>query len=263
MKAVILAAGRGVRMGRYTRDLPKGMLELAGRPLLAWQLDALREAGVDPIAIVTGYAREAIDFPGVRTFHNARFDRTNMIESLMCAREELRGDVLVSYADVLYTPALVEKLATHEEEVAVAVDSAWRDYWTLRYGTTEHDLETLSVEDGRIVELGREVESSAGIDHRYIGVLKFGGGVWPRVLELYEERRSRNAPWPASGKPFEQGYMTDLLGELIRVGVTVAPCVTARQWLEFDTERDYEIVREQRDKGTLSRYFASWSPGGP
>jgi choline kinase len=133
----------------------------------------------------------------------------------------------------------------------------------MRYGTTEHDLETLTVENGRIVELGREVDSSAGIDHRYIGVLKFSERVWPRVLKLYRDRQAKQAPWPTSQKSFEQGYMTDLLEELIRSGVSVMPSVTARQWLEFDTERDYEITCEHREKGTLSRYFTSWGTTGP
>ena len=116
------------------------------------------------------------------------------------------------------------------------------------------------MEKGRIVELGREVESSAGIDYRYIGLLKFSKGVWPRLFELYDAKKSKQERWRASAKPFEQGYMTDLLGDLIRCGVEVAPCVTARQWLEFDTERDYEIACEHQRKGTLSRYFAAAGP---
>ncbi|MGB1007851.1 MAG: NTP transferase domain-containing protein, partial [Thalassobaculaceae bacterium] len=43
---MVLAAGRGSRMGRATDDQPKGMVALHGRPLLAWQIDALRSAGV-------------------------------------------------------------------------------------------------------------------------------------------------------------------------------------------------------------------------
>jgi len=254
---VILAAGQGVRMGKYTRDLPKGMLDFDGKPLLAWQLAALREAGVNQIVIVTGYRKGAIRFEGVRYYDNPRFDCTNMVESLMCAGQELEGDLLICYADILYTPELIEKLIGEEGEVAVAVDSAWRDYWTMRYGTTEHDLETLTVDSGRIVELGRAVESSEGIDYRYIGLLKFSKDVWPKAFELYDGKKARRERWLASGKPFEQGYMTDLLSELIRVGVNLAPCVTARQWLEFDTERDYELACEHRRQGTLSRYFAS------
>ena len=58
MKAIILAAGRGSRMGNLTDESPKCLVELRARPLLEWQLMAIREAGIDDIAIVNGYKRE-------------------------------------------------------------------------------------------------------------------------------------------------------------------------------------------------------------
>lgn len=60
-KAVILAAGRGTRMGHLTDELPKPMLPVAGKPLLEHVLDGLREAGFTAALIVTGYRAEAIE----------------------------------------------------------------------------------------------------------------------------------------------------------------------------------------------------------
>ena len=53
MKDIILAAGRGSRMKNLTADRPKCLVELRGKALLDWQLEALRAAGVTEIAIVT------------------------------------------------------------------------------------------------------------------------------------------------------------------------------------------------------------------
>ena len=58
--AIILAAGRGSRMRELTDTKPKCLLELAGRPLLHWQLDALRDAGVERIVLVRGYAAHTL-----------------------------------------------------------------------------------------------------------------------------------------------------------------------------------------------------------
>ena len=60
MKAVVLAAGRGTRMKALTADCPKPMLPLAGRPMLAHQLDRFAGAGVDEACIVIGYKGEMI-----------------------------------------------------------------------------------------------------------------------------------------------------------------------------------------------------------
>ena len=59
-KAVILAAGRGTRMGALTEDLPKPMLPVRGRPLLERNLDRLRQAGFDEAFLVIGYRGEMI-----------------------------------------------------------------------------------------------------------------------------------------------------------------------------------------------------------
>jgi len=255
MKAIILAAGKGVRMGKYTQDVPKGMLSVNGKTLIEWQMQALRRGGVESIVIGTGYQRETIPYEDVIYYHNPDFATTNMVETLMCARPELDCDIIISYADIVYTAALVEQLAATEAPVAVAVDAAWREYWTLRFGSAEEDLETLTVRDGRIVELGKEVSSSEGIDHRYIGLIKFSKEAWHDVLALYDAKKAEGAAWKQSGKDFRNGYMTDLLNELIENDLPVVPCVSEKQWMEFDTEQDYETAMKHLKNHKIADVF--------
>ncbi len=59
-KAVILAAGRGIRMHPLTEELPKAMVSLRRKPLLQWHLEALSEVGIYDAAIVVGYKKEKI-----------------------------------------------------------------------------------------------------------------------------------------------------------------------------------------------------------
>jgi choline kinase len=256
MKAVILAAGRGVRMGKYTENLPKCMLSFNGKTLLEWQMRALRRAGVNRIIICTGYQRDAIPYEDVKYYHNHDYSTTNMVETLMCAREEFDTDVIVSYADILYNSILVRQVALAPGTVAVAVDSAWRSYWMMRFGSTECDLETLTVHNGRIVELGEEAKSSAGIWHRYIGLMKFSQDAWTEVFSLYDYKKTVRQRWHKSGRDFRNGYMTDLLNELIERGVEIVPCISKKQWMEFDSERDYEIACQYLARGRLSEVFS-------
>lgn len=245
MKAVILAAGSGRRMGKYGEDIPKCMLPINGKPIIEWQLIRLKNIGLNDIIIITGYMAETIKFAGVTYFHNADYANTNMIETLMCAREALDTDVLISYGDILYTKKLARKTADSVADIGVAADNAWRDYWLLRYGSTEVDLETLSLStDGRINEIGKPVSSSAGIDLRYIGLLKFSPKGMSEVLRLYDEKKNKDEHWIQSGLPFKKGYMTDMLHELIMAGFPVLPIITQGGWFEVDTVRDYEIASE-------------------
>ena len=63
MKAIIVAAGRGRRLGTETDDIPKCMVKVGGRAILHWQLDALAAAGVDDVVIVRGYLGDRIAGP--------------------------------------------------------------------------------------------------------------------------------------------------------------------------------------------------------
>ena len=61
MKGLILAAGRGSRLHELTELRPKCLLQINGRPLIEWQLSALRKSGVSPIGIVTGYKSDYLN----------------------------------------------------------------------------------------------------------------------------------------------------------------------------------------------------------
>ena len=101
MKAIILAAGRGSRMKDLTEDKPKCLVKLHGKSLLDSQLQALSDAGIAEIAIVTGYKRELLANRGLFEFHNSRWAETNMVSSLACAQEWLETEpCIVSYSDI-------------------------------------------------------------------------------------------------------------------------------------------------------------------
>ena len=258
MRAVILAAGSGRRMGKYGENLPKGMLPINGRSIIEWQIGKIREIGISDIVIVTGYKAEMITFGGITYFHNAAYAETNMVETLMCAREALDTDILISYADVVCTRNLVSMVAGCGYDIGVAVDESWRDYWMLRYGSTEVDLETLTVsEDGKITGIGKPVNSSEGLNYRYIGLIKLSESGISSALELYDWKKHRNENWIQSGKPFAMGYMTDLLHELIIRGQTVYPVITRGGWLEFDTVEDYEKTQAMSSSDRLTGLM-SW-----
>ena len=91
LKAIILAAGKGSRLGTLTDNIPKGMLKLFGKTLIERQIEIYQKCGIDDITIVTGYKSEIIDFSGINYVKNQDFATTNMNESLFCAnhRENL------------------------------------------------------------------------------------------------------------------------------------------------------------------------------
>nr|MDQ2694719.1 phosphoenolpyruvate mutase [Pseudomonadota bacterium] len=81
-RAVILAASRGAGLESVTADRPKVMLPVAGRPLLARLVDALKRQHIDAITVVAGYRAEAIDVPGIRVVVNPDYAHGGELTSL-------------------------------------------------------------------------------------------------------------------------------------------------------------------------------------
>ena len=88
----VLAAGRGSRVGAES-DVPKPLLELAGRPLVAWALDAAMASGLRPAVLVVGYRARAVEqvVPQGVTVVRARGWRDGIARSLRAALLALEG----------------------------------------------------------------------------------------------------------------------------------------------------------------------------
>ena len=122
--AVVLAAGKGTRMGS---DLPKVMHQVAGRPILDWVVDAAEAAGVKRIVLVVGYGQELVR-QAMAQRPNVRFaEQTEQLgtgHATLCAESEVgdADDVLVLAGDgPLIRSSVLERLvAVHREESAAA-----------------------------------------------------------------------------------------------------------------------------------------------
>jgi choline kinase len=243
MKAIILAAGQGTRLKKYTENLPKGMLVFAGKTIIERQIETYRKNGIEDIIIVRGYAAEKIDYKNVKYYTNDEFDKTNMVESLLTAKEEFDDDIIVSYSDILFSDDMLKGMMDSDGHFVVAVDQDWQEYWEMRYGRVGFDTESLEIDEGgNIISLGLPDVSPDIIDARYVGILKFSREGLMKILDImnrdYNEYRSK--PWKQSGKTIRQAYMTDLLQALIDEGEPVKAQVFHHGWLEFDTNEDYE-----------------------
>ena len=123
-QALILAAGRGVRMGHRGRSIPKGFIEVEGQTLIARSLALLARSGVRDVTIVTGHLADFYEkLPpvagvAVTTLHNPQFAEKGSFESLRVGLAAMRGPFLLLESDIIYEPrALATVLASDHESV--------------------------------------------------------------------------------------------------------------------------------------------------
>jgi L-glutamine-phosphate cytidylyltransferase len=186
MKAIILSAGQGSRLGHLVDKGPKCLIDFGGRTLLDRQLDTLEANGVSEAVVVTGFHDELVNEavtrrnggPRVRTIFNPFYKVADNTGSLFMAREELAGDVLVWNGDTLVSEPLMAKVLRNDRAgICVTVDR--KD----RYD--EDDMKVIRDEDsGRLRAIGKRI--AEGVNAESIGLLAFRDGGAERFREAIE-----------------------------------------------------------------------------
>ena len=185
MKAIILSAGQGSRLGHLVDGRPKCLIEFNGRTLLDRQLDTLEASGVHEVVVVTGFHDELVNEaiarrtggPNVRTIFNPFYKVADNTGSLYMAREELRGECLVWNGDTLVSKALMAKVVGNNRSgICVTIDR--------KDGYDDDDMKVVAADDGRLRAIGKRI--SEGVNAESIGLLAFRSGGAEQFREAIE-----------------------------------------------------------------------------
>jgi 2-aminoethylphosphonate-pyruvate transaminase len=155
--AVILAAGRGVRLGALGEDIPKGFVEVGGQTLIERSIAALRAAGIERVVIVTGHLAQHYTALAERLgswvtlTHNAEYATSGSLVSLMCARD-LNEPYLLVESDLLY-----ERRAPR-----MLLESTHADVLLASGPTGSGDEVYVGATDGRLVDLTKQLARLRG-----------------------------------------------------------------------------------------------------
>ena len=132
--AVILAGGEGKRM---KSNIPKPMNEVLGKPMLRWVIDAVREAGVENICVVTGFKKEitedylaSLPFPVETAYQSERLGTGHAVMMARAFLEKQGGDVVILCGDAPFmdTDTIRDALKQHDEgDYSATVISAMLD----------------------------------------------------------------------------------------------------------------------------------------
>jgi choline kinase len=244
MRAIVLAAGRGSRMGETGDTRPKCLVELAGVPLLDRQIAALRGGGAMEVGIVRGYRGEMLSRPGVVYFENPRWAESNMVTSLVAADRWLCSTpLIVSYADIFFHRALVRRLAAADGDLVVAYDRKWRGLWSQRFDDPLGDAETFRADgSGHLLEIGGKTDRIEEIEGQYMGLLRFTPAAWRRVRELLGE---------LDPSVRDRLDMTALLSRLLERGYPIGVLATDGNWGEVDRPNDLALYERMARRGEL------------
>lgn len=240
MRVIILAAGRGTRLKPLTDNKPKCMVKLLGKPLIQHQLETLKRNGINDIHIVTGYLEKKIDFKGIIKHYNPKYDSTNMVYTLFCAKKVMKEkDLLITYGDIVFNDKVLQKVINSNADISVVVDKDWKKYWSSRMENPLDDAETLKIDDhGNIKELGKKAISYNEIEGQYIGMIKIKKSMLNPFIKFYNQLDIQSN---YDGKNFENMFMTSFLQMVSERLCPITPVFIQNGWMEVDTPSDLKF----------------------
>ena len=259
MNAIILAAGKGERLQPLTNNKPKCLVELFEKSLLEWQIKIFQNSGITDITIVSGYKSDLINFPETTILKNEKYNSTNMVETLFCAKEKLLNSTIISYGDIIFEKNVLNKLIQSKADFSIIVDKNWKRYWEMRSDNPINNAESLKIDtDGNITSIGKKAQKIDEIEGQYIGLMKFQNTGLEKIKEFYEKTKSQSTNESNPLNPlvsFQQSFMTDFLQALINDGCKLKAIEIENGWLELDTVSDYDKYTELYSKNKLSEFI--------
>ena len=229
--AIILAAAQGTRLGELTKDMPKALLKINGRPLLTNLVDEFNQAGIRDITVVRGFAKDRIQLPNARMVDNDHYATTRELWSLNLAREMITEGTVVSYGDIYFKRYVLHELLSDDGDITVVADAEFQggdDYFDF-IKTDVPFAKSAFYRPAHLLQMSTHLPT-AEVSGEFIGLFKMNATGATAVKEALIALRER--------PDFAQLRLADLFNELVsrsRQTLVINVKFIKASWLDVDS----------------------------
>ena len=239
MNAIILAAGSGKRIREDVKDLPKSLLMVNGKPIIAYQIQALKQAGINDIIVITGAHSEKFEIENVRYIKDHHYNEHDILGSLLKAKDFLKNDVLVLYSDIIFESKILRQILDSKGDVSIAIDMAWEKMYEGRIGHPKYEAENVQLNKAKkIIKIKKNIKDNNGNVGEFLGIMKFSSYGSELFVKKYEELIETHHGSFQQASSISSAYLTDMIQELIDSKIDVNPVFISGKWCEIDTMQD-------------------------
>lgn len=234
--------------------MPKGLTVLAGRPILAWTLDALHANGIEHVLVIGGWQHERLRSWGSEQRFNPHWEHSGVVRSLQCAADWLAAaPCLVAYGDGAYGPrAIRQALQPSPHDLVVPIDRDWLDLWRRRFDDPLTDAESLRRDGDRLLAIGAKPSDQGDVEAQFMGLLRCTPSAWARIA-----RHVNHLDTLHGARHADAFDMTRLLADLLACGETVGCVDVEGGWVEIDQRSDIDAVDAALDEHGFLHDFRS------
>ena len=247
MRAIILAAGCGIRLNQHTKDVPKALLDLNGKSILERQISLLREYGVNEIFVVTGYKREKYVLKDIEYIFNPRYSETEQLASMMVARTKIFDDVLVIFGDILFDSQILQQILASNDDIAMAIDLNWEKSYNEGLCNSHPLDEPVLINQKKVLRISYK-QADTMIKNQtvgeFLGVIKLSANGSRTIIKKYEELEKSHVGKFHDANSLEKAKLADILQELIDSKIEISFISVNGKWCEIDTPKDLERAKK-------------------
>jgi L-glutamine-phosphate cytidylyltransferase len=231
MNLIVLAAGRGNRMGVMTKDKPKILLNLEGLTLLERQHKSITECSVfDRVIYVLGYMAEAIEeklaklnFSDVVTVFNPFYEISNNLISLWFAKYYMDTDFAITNGDNLFQSSILREMSFNRDGIYLAVNKKEK---------YDNDDMKIIVDDGNIIKVSKLIGENDA-NYESVGLAVISGKKYRELFKNTIEKAARS-------KDYQDKFWLEVFNLMAKENVPIKPYQIKGKWQEFDYHRDIE-----------------------
>ena len=246
MKAIILAAGEGSRMGKLAQNIPKPLVMVNGKSIIERQLSILKQNKILDVIIITGSHNEKFTFKNVVYVNDLDHKKHDTLGSLITARDYMNDEIIITYADQIFDEKIIESINNFSGDIGIAVDLDWEKNYVNRDQHPKSEAENVLINGNEILELRKNISECKENEKigECLGLMKFSRKASKVFLDKYSELETSHKGKFHNAPSLEKALISDMLQELIVSGIRISPIYVSGKWCEIDTPQDLQIARK-------------------
>jgi len=221
LQALIVAAGKSTRLYPLTKDMPKCLIEIGGKTIIARNIDALRKNNIGDIVVVTGFGEDKLSaYIGNRgrCIYNPFFEVSGILASTWLGLKEIQNDFIFSYSDIIYDEDILKGIIEYPAKCVIGV----------KKHSISRDSEKVKIRGKQVTAISKDM-SEFEADGEFIGIAKFAGSAVKAFRSTVEELARENT--------FPKYDFINALERLLLKGQKIAPYLVDRnkEWIDIDS----------------------------
>jgi phosphoenolpyruvate phosphomutase len=250
---IIPAAGEAPAIAPVLKNTPKAMADIAGKTLLARQVQTLNQNHLTDITVVTGYAGDKMKGEGISFLPNKDYKKGTELDSLLTAQEKMHNGFLMLYSDILLENHVVAQLLASREDIVLVLDNSIQYLESVEGKATDYVISRNRQNRNRrsinfdhqntVAKIGKKIDPATAT-HEFIGLAKFSKTGAEQFLQTYHDVLKHLEGKIQEAEDISQFRLTDLIQEMIDRGFNVHYLEIHKGWLEIHFPKDIELANE-------------------